>query len=199
MLNIIYACNDKLFKGLYLSILSILKRTDKNINFYILSGDLQHLNDQYKSISNKHLEMLEGMIKNFNDKSKITLLDCSKKYVDYFGKDFDVYRFTPYALFRLFIPSFEELNGVGLYLDVDTMANGDISLAFDIDTSDVEAVVCHDYLLNNTLKDEKLHFDSGVMLLNINEIRKTKYFDKALAFYKKYKPEMADQVALNST
>lgn len=198
MLNIIYSCNDKIFDGLYLSILSILRRTKSEIHFHVLTGNLTNLNPDYTALSLDHQSKLDVMIKSFNKNNEFSVIDCAKQYQDYFGKEYDVFRFTPYAIFRLFIPSFSCFKGANLYLDVDTLANGDISKAFNVDISKVEMCVCHDYLI--TLHDNNpnnISFNSGVLLINVDMVRQTKYFDKALELYKKTNPDMADQVVLN--
>ncbi|MCQ2748137.1 MAG: hypothetical protein MJ223_02675 [Mycoplasmoidaceae bacterium] len=59
MLDIVYCCNDKVFDGLYLSILSILRRTSQNINFYVITGNLLEIKDTYLALSDFHKQLLE--------------------------------------------------------------------------------------------------------------------------------------------
>jgi len=197
--NIVYSCNDELFDGLYLSILSILRRTKETINFYVMTADLQTINNLYKPISQEHISLLNDLIKSYNQSNTLNILDCTEKYIKTFGGKFDVDLFTPYTLLRLFIPEFKDIDGLVLYLDVDTMINSNIKEAWEIDMNCVEMCVCHDYWINSIKQQQKLIFNCGVLLMNIDFIRFTNYFDKAINFIVKYKPTLADQAALCNT
>lgn len=198
MLNIVYCCNDKIFDGLYLSILSILKRTKHSINFYILTGDLTVINTNYQPLSNKHISILKQMIKSFNKQNTLTVYDAGKRYLSNFGK-VDIAKVTPYNMFKLFIPEFKYHGNELLYIDTDTMANGDVAIAFDVDMTKAELCVCHVYNIQLVFGKDTTYFNGGVFLMNLDLIRKNHYFEKALDYYLKNKPLTLEEAALNKT
>jgi len=197
--KVLYSCNDGLFDGLVLSILSILRRTKEVMHFYVLTADLTFMNPNYKALSAKHIAQLEQLIKAFNPSNSLTILDAKDKYIKQLGDKYDVVHFTPYALFRLLIDQFNELDDLILYLDVDTLANADIAQVWNTDMNCVEICVCKDYWLNNNKQSEYPMFNSGVMLINLDFIRMTKYFTQAIHYLIDKKPKMADQQALFDT
>ncbi|MCQ2748138.1 MAG: hypothetical protein MJ223_02680 [Mycoplasmoidaceae bacterium] len=100
-------------------------------------------------------------------------------------------------MFKLFIPSFEYKGNKLLYLDVDTMANGDISLAFDINMDNAEICACHVLNIQIVFGNNSSYFNGGVFLINLQEVRKTNLFERALSYYLKYKPMTLEEAALN--
>ena len=141
----------------------------------------------------------DDLIKRFNSNNVITLLDATDMYFSIFEKDKDIFRFTPYAMLRLLIPHFDCFSGIVLYLDGDTLANNDISYAFDVDMEGYEMCVSKDLIHSEVINDGTMIFNTGVLLINVDYIRKTKCFDAAIQFYLKYRPDMIDQACLNAT
>jgi len=183
-----------MFDGLYLSILSILKRTKSTINFYFLSGDLTELKDSYHSLTLKHKTILTKLVRKYNKNNSFIEIDCSKVFWKYVGKtEINLNHWTPYTLFRLLISDLD-FKGKVLYLDGDMLINGDISKAFEEDISMYEICVCHDV---TKLKTRKRWFNAGSILINTSMIRKTNLFKKAFKYSIEEQPSFFDQDALN--
>lgn len=196
-LNVVYTCNDKLFDGLYLSILSILNRTNSTINFYVFSGTFTEIKDTYVGVSKKHIDILQKLVKSFNEKNEVKYFDCTALYNNSIAKskNLRVKRNSPYAILRLFIDRIVTSNDKVLYIDTDTMFNDDINTIFNFNISNYEVGVCHDVL--TPTRGGKDYFNSGVILFNLKLCRKNKVFKKTIEYLTINTPKLIDQDALN--
>lgn len=195
-LKVIYSCNDKYFDGLYLSILSMIRRTKNKIEFNVLTADFSKYNKSFLSLSKQHMKIIDSLVKSYG--SSVNFFDLTKNYFAFFGIKKDnvlIRKYSPYTLLRLLIYQLPNFAGTYLYIDIDTLINGDIKEAFDVDIDGYEIVACHDRNLGK--KNNNTYFNAGVMLLNMDEIKKTRLFEKALKYFISEKPLLADQAALN--
>ena len=100
---------------------------------------------------------------------------------------------------RLFADMIPEIPYKIIYLDTDTIVNGDLKELFKIDITDYE-LACVDDLynwLNPYRWKVKHYFNSGVLLLNMKAIRKTKLFKNSREMVATKKMFSPDQDALN--
>lgn len=193
-LTIVYCGNDKMFDGLYLSILSIVRRTKAKINFFLLTGDLTEYKEDYYSLTNKHEQIIRDLIVKHNSESTFDIVDCAKNFKDKInGRVVNLNHWTPYTLFRLFIC---ELGFVGkvLYLDGDILINGDISEAFNENIENHELCAVHGVM---ALKKKNHWFNAGVLLINTEIVSQTNLLSKAFEYCIKNKPAYMDEDALN--
>ena len=77
MINLLFTGNDKIFDGLALSLISIVKHCSEPLNVIVLTMDLQELNENYKSLERSKIDTLEEYIKNVNAESSIKLVDIT--------------------------------------------------------------------------------------------------------------------------
>lgn len=98
--------------------------------------------------------------------------------------------FPPIVYGRLFIEKILPLDiDKILYLDTDVIVYNDIDSLYDIDLSSFYCAACRDISIEQFAKFElakrnvKRYFNSGVMLLNMKEIRNKKIGDKLLQTY----------------
>ncbi|XQP55688.1 MAG: glycosyltransferase family 8 protein [Mycoplasmoidaceae bacterium] len=194
MIKIVYACNDGYFDGLYLSILSIVRRTRQPISFYLLSGDFTDLDKKYTILSNKHSKIINDLVKEYNSKSSFEVLDCTDLANKYIHVKHNKH-FSPYANLRLLMHFLKPLTDKLIYLDSDVMVCGDINELYNINVDGYELAACHNWWFRHTLT--KNTFNSGVLLINMDECKKTDYFNKALALLNSHSYKWADQTALN--
>lgn len=200
-IKIVYCCNDAVFDDLYLSILSILRRTKSLVDISILSADLTDFSSKYIPIKNQHLSALVSLVKKFNISNTLQTIDCRNIYfrlVKKFSKDNKIKQsnHTPYTYFRLLLEHINKLKGKIIYLDTDVMANKDIKSLYDLDISNYELGACHDIIFQ---KENPKYFNAGVLLLNLNMIRKTHFLDKAFKWAMQNDSKYYDQDALNSS
>lgn len=200
MINLLYCGNDKVFDGLMISLLSASKNTKDSIRAYVLTMDLSDIDEKYQPLTEKHRKFLEDMIREQNSQSSITLLDITKIYKSSMLNSKNLKNhFTPYAQLRLFADMIPEIPYKVIYLDTDTIVNGDLKELFKISIADYE-LACVDDLynwLNPYRWKVKHYFNSGVLLLNMKAIRKTKLFKNARELVANKKMISPDQDALN--
>ena len=200
MINLLFCGNDKVFDGLLISLLSASKNTKETIRAYVLTMDLSDINPKYQPITEKHRKFLDDMIKENNPNSSVTLIDITDLYKSSMLNSKNLKNhFTPYAQLRLFADMIPELPYKLIYLDTDTIVNGDLKELFKIDISDYE-LACVDDLynwLNPYRWRVKHYFNSGVLLMNMKNIKKSKLLKKSRELVANKKMISPDQDALN--
>ena len=200
MINLLYGGNDKVFDGLMISLLSASKNTKETIRAYVLTMDLSDVNPKYQPLNENHRKYLDDMLKEQNPASSATLIDITDIYKSSMLNSKNLKNhFTPFAQLRLFADMIPELPHKIIYLDTDTVVNGDLKELNKIDISNYE-LACVDDLYNwlNPYRWKVRHyFNSGVLLLNMKEIKKTKLFKKSRELVANKKMISPDQDALN--
>ena len=197
MINVLFCGNDKVFDGILTCVLSIFKRSNNNepYTFYVFTMDVSHIKEQYKPISDKQIEFLNKVIKEYNIDNQIKKIDVTNLYMKEFASCPNESAYcSPYTLIRLFADIVDGLPDKILYLDVDVLFNKDIHLLYDIDISSYEYAASRDhygkYLLNPN------YINAGVILMNLKKMKETKILTKARALLKVKKLVFADQSAL---
>lgn len=193
-MNVLYCGNDYIAKGMFISLLSMIKKTTKTINAYILSMNLASYNPNYKIVSEAKIKLMEEILSKYG-KINIKLIDMTNIFLEHMkdgcGMDNS---YTPYALLRLYIDEID-LPSKLLYLDTDTIVANDISLLYDINIDDYEMGVVKDHMGQWFIGN--MYFNSGVLLLNLDKLKQTKLFIRARELCKNKKIAFADQSALN--
>ena len=200
MINLLYGGNDKVFDGLMISLLSASKNTKDTIRAYVLTMDLSDVNEKYQPLNEQHRKYLEDMLKEKNPDSTVTLIDITDIYKSSMLNSKNLKNhFTPFAQLRLFADMIPEIPYKIIYLDTDTVVNGDLKELFKIDITNYELAAVKDLYnwLNPNRWKVKKYFNSGVLLLNMKEIRKTKLFKKSRELVANKKMISPDQDALN--
>lgn len=197
MINVLFCGNDKVFDGILTCVLSIFKRSNNNepYTFYVFTMDVSHIKEQYKPISDKQIEFLNKVIKEYNIDNQIKKIDVTNLYMKEFASCPNESAYcSPYTLIRLFADIVDGLPDKILYLDVDVLFNKDIHLLYDIDISSYEYAASRDhygkYLLNPN------YINAGVILMNLKKMKETIILTKARELLKVKKLVFADQSAL---
>ena len=188
VINICYITDKNYFLPTLVSILSVAENcSESHINIYVICSD----------VSQKHIKILRNL------KSKnisIIVKNVENPYTDLGEKHIYVSRT---ALLKFSVPNlFPNLDKI-LYLDSDILVCKDLENLYNIDlnnsyaavVSDMEAVSeykCHYKLeLNN-------YFNSGVMLLNLQKIRKDNITQKFIELKSnEYQQQFMDQDVIN--
>lgn len=195
MINTAYAGNAKMFDGILISALSTVKNTKEAMTVYLLTMDLTDISPTFTPLNESHRAFLEKVYTSVNADSRVILADMGEYYRETLknspnGEN----EYTPYAFLRLYLPKIKGLDKV-LYLDTDTVICGDISSLYNTDISDYEYAAALDYY-GKVFMGYK-YINSGVMLMNLDVIRKTGLFDNAVALCKRKKLFLPDQTALH--
>ncbi len=194
-MNILF-CGDKgVCEGIFLSALSICKNTNEAINFYILTASV----GTHTAIPQNFADKLQMTIENKNSGNKVTLLDISEIFSQYLPLANMGTRFTPLCMLRLFADVVSEIPDRILYLDTDILCRADFKEFYYSDITDIEISGVPDrygkWFFGNIFKHDYLN--SGVLLMNMSNIRKSGLFEKCRSLCREKKMFMPDQSALN--
>lgn len=204
MINIVFCGNYKVFDGILINLLSLIKHTKAPLCVYVLTMDLKKYNKEFIPINIKQVNFLEKLLKEVNPNSKVIRIDLTEEFLkDYEDSYVIKSEFTPYALLRLYIDVIDKIPNKIIYLDTDTVINNDISELYNIDISKYELGVVKDlfnwfYIYRwKFCKNNESYFNTGVLLINIEKVKETKLFTRAREFLKTNKRHYIDQDALN--
>lgn len=195
MINILLCGNEKVFDGALTQLLSITNRTKETINCYIFTMDISRIKPEYKCITDEQVAFLDRVIKSKKIDNKVTKIDVTNLYENEFYKCKNETAYcTPYTLLRLLADLVPDLPNKILYLDIDMMANDDISKLYNTDISEYEyAAVKEKYGSIFIWPD---YINAGMLLLNMEKIKETKLLEKARNLIKTKKMLFADQDAI---
>ena len=197
MINVLFSGNEKVFDGVLTCVLSILKRTDTKepFRFYVYTMDATRVKPEYTPISDSLIEILDGIVIEYNAENSMVKVDVTELYEKEFAHCPNEQAYcSPYTLLRLFADIVPDMPDKLLYLDVDILFNRDIRLLYDIDITEYEYAAARDhfgkYLLNPN------YINAGVLLFNMKKIRETGLLEKSRKLIKEKKLVFADQSAV---
>ena len=132
--NVMFCGNDKVFDGMVIVVLSIIKYYKGPLNINILTMDLTNIEKRFKAINEEHRILLESIIKEVNKDSSVKLYDLTDIFNDEMNSNninIDTH-YTPYIFLRLLSDKVANLPKKILYLDCDLVVYDDISKLFNI-------------------------------------------------------------------
>ena len=195
MINILLCGNEKVFDGALTELISITNKTKESIKCYIFTMDVSRIKKEYTCIKDEQIEFLNKVVKSKNKENEVIKIDVTSLYEKEFGncKNENAYC-TPYTLLRLLADLVEQIPEKILYLDIDMMAQNDISTLYNTDISNYEyAAVKEKYGSIFIWPD---YINAGMLLLNMKKIKETKLLEKARILIKTKKMLFADQDAI---
>ena len=127
MINLMFCGNKKVFDGLIIAMLSILKHTKEPLHLFILTADLHEINEDFVPLGEEERIKLASILKDANEKNEITLVDITDNYKREMlvGANMDT-NYTPYIFLRLFADEIKEIPDKVLYLDADIVVYDDL-------------------------------------------------------------------------
>ncbi len=196
MIQLLCSGNSGVFKGMLITALSIRKHTRDSVTLHVLTMDLRDLDPSFQPITQDQAARLEAVYREANPAGRVVTHDLTGEYRKaLLGSPNGGTRFTPYCFLRLFADRIPGLPDKLLYLDTDTVLNGDISELYNIDLGDYEFAGVPDYY--GKWFFGRSYVNSGVLLLNMRRIRITGLFRKAVRMCREKKVFLPDQTALN--
>lgn len=193
---VLYAGNIRVFDGMVISLLSMVKHHRGPLHIYLFTMDLRDIDPAFAPITEAQRRYLEELCQSVHPKSRVTLTDAGECYRQTLlhapNQD---NQYTPYTFLRLFADRFPFLPDKLIYLDTDTVLCGDIALLYEQELGDAEFAGvrdrygCHFFGIN--------YLNAGVLLLNLAKIRETGLFRRALDACARKKIFLSDQTALN--
>ena len=195
MINLMFCLNGKFMDGIIISLLSITKHTNEQLNVYVLTVDLHELDPAFTPFTQSQVEVLNKIVKAKNPSSNVTLIDITEMFKQEMMKTANMKtHYTPYILIRLFSDKIPELPDKILYLDCDIVCYKDIKEIFDTDMTNYEVGVATDAIGRHFIN--KKYINSGVVLMNLKKIRENGSFEKARNMVKNKMMAMPDQTAI---
>ena len=197
MINILYTGNCKVFDGILTSLISILKRESENREFNVIlfTMDVTRIKPDYAPVTDEQAAFLEKVLKDYNENSRVTLIDVTDLYEKEFGYSPNEGAYcSPYTLIRLFADEIENIPDKLLYLDVDLMFMKDITLLYDTDVTGYEYAAARDHYGKFLIQPN--YINAGVILFNMSEVKRTGLLKKARELIKTKKLVFADQSAI---
>lgn len=194
-MNILYCGDRNVCQGIFLSVLSVCKHTAGKLCIYILTANV----DGHAPIDQSFATQLQDTLTEKRPGSRVFLLDISQVFGSYLPLANMGTRFTPYCMLRLFADLIPQIPDRILYLDTDVLCRGDFSGLYQLNDWDFEIAGVPDrygkWFFGNPLKHDYLN--SGVLLMNTENIRKSGLFQKCRLLCRDKKMFMPDQSALN--
>lgn len=196
MISLLYCGNEGVFDGVLTSLLSILKRSEKDTyRVYIFTMGLTRIKDTYTPISDRLIAFLNKVVKSYDERNEVIKVDVTENYERDFHKCPNEGAYcSPYTLIRLFADQVDVIPDKVLYLDTDIMFNRDVHLLWDIDVTDYEYAAARDHYGKYLCYPNFVN--AGVLLFNMKKCRETGLFEKARGWIKKKKLTFADQSAI---
>ena len=198
VIPIFYASDENYIPYLAVSLFSLKAHKSKGQNYKI------HI--LYTGAQGENVAKIKGMAE---EEFSIEFIDVAKELR--LISDCMVCRdyYTPAIFYRLLIPQLFPGYDKALYLDCDTVALADVSELYNIDIQDkyigavadqaVAAVDAFRLYVKNALDIEpEKYFNSGVIVLNLNELRKINFYQTFYSILDSYDFTVApDQDCLN--
>lgn len=196
IINLLYCGNEKVFDGMMISLLSIIRHTKHELHVYVMTLDLRDVDNRNIPINSNQTTYLENMIQEVNPKSYIKLIDITQIFKQEMNQSPNLKTsYTPYTLVRLYADTVSIIPDHILYLDTDTVANGNIESLFEFDITEYEMAGVIDYLGKWFID---IHYiNAGILYLNMKKIRETGLFKNARKMCAEKKMWFPDQSALN--
>ena len=186
VIPIFYACDDAFVKFTLVSLHSMKKKASRDFEY--------HVYVLHTSISE---EMKQRLYELEDENFKVTFEDVTD-YLESISKKLpirDYYSNTTY--FRLFIAEMFPEYDKAIYIDSDTVIQGDISRMFNTDIGEAYVGACHDTVFINIPPygsySEKVlgisrynMFNAGILLINCEQFRLCYVLDKFIHYLHEY-------------
>ncbi len=199
-MNILFCGDRHIEDGLMIAVASLLRHTEDVLNIWILTMEITTDKQQFFPVSERTAAYLDTYVKEKDARNSVTLMDIT----DLFEKDLPEAnmetRFTPYCMLRLFTDEIEGMPDRILYLDNDVICRRNLKPFYWQDMDGYEVAGVLDYYGRWFFRRRFYRMDylnSGVLLLNMNEIRETGLFEKCRERCKEKQMFMPDQTAIN--
>ena len=196
-MNILYCGDNNITNGLIISILSLIKHTDEELNIYVLTMKYE----KYKPLSKNVIKVLDKKLKEKNKNSKINLIDITNKVIKCLPTANLSTRFTPYCMLRLYADKVDELPSKILYLDNDVVALKDFTDFYNLDITNYDIAGVFDYYGSHIYRKKiiiKDYLNSGVLLMNLDRIKDNNLFEKCRIRCRDKEMLLPDQEAINT-
>ncbi|MCD8326951.1 MAG: hypothetical protein LUC90_09835 [Lachnospiraceae bacterium] len=203
MINILYCGDRNIEDGLMISVLSLLRNVEEELNILVLTLSLSQEETGSRDIypvTEKIIQYLDRRVKEQNDQSRVRLIDATERFKKQMPTANMATRFTPCCMLRLFADQIPEIPDRILYLDNDVVCRRNPGDFYHQDMESWELAGVLDYYGKWFFRRNLFRMDylnSGVLLLNMKKIRQTGLFERCRVLCREKKMFMPDQSAIN--
>jgi lipopolysaccharide biosynthesis glycosyltransferase len=198
-MNVLYCLDANVQQGLILSVLSLLGQVKEGLHIYVLTLDFTFQNKKISPVQDDVISYLQNKLQEQNENNSIRVYEMS----DYFQKEVPdknmSTRFTPCCMLRLFADEIDLPERI-LYLDTDVLCRKDPSAFYHQSLEQKEMAGVLDYYGSwffYRKPFERSYMNSGVLLLNLKEIKKSGLFKNCRYMCTHKEMFMPDQSAIN--
>ena len=177
IIHIFYACDDNFIKFTAVSLASMKKNASKERRY--------HIHVLHTTVK----EETQGLLLQMADEVFTVTFDDVSGYLDGLCETLplrDYYSNSTY--YRMFIADMFPHIDKAIYIDSDTVVQGDISELYDYDVSEYDVGACHEqamvqvdvygtYVEKNIGIDRNAFFNAGVLLINCRRFRENKVLE----------------------
>jgi lipopolysaccharide biosynthesis glycosyltransferase len=194
-IEIIFAGDRKMVKGVFLCLLTVAHYTKKAVNVHFLTMTVRTKKFKGDAVTEEDLAFLKNYFGHGEYPMTFEAVNVGPLYKKTLGGTANENTgFTPYTLLRLFAPDLLKMDHA-LYLDADIMTSSSLEPLWDIDISDYELAGVIDHIGKYWMP--KGYFNAGVMDLNLKAIRESHLFEKSIVYVAHHFLFMPDQTAVN--
>lgn len=205
-INIMYCGDSNIALGVVMSILSIVDVMADAFDFIILTASLEACGKVYMPFDQRIAGALDSAVKKKNLNSSVTLRDVTDVFTAEPPTANLATRFTPCCMLRLYADMAQGMPQRILYLDSDVICRRDFSDFYSRDMQGTELCGVLDrygkwFFKKNPKNPLSLfkfdYLNSGVLLLNMEEISKSGLFEKCRRACRDKEMLLPDQSSLN--
>ncbi|MCI1935237.1 MAG: glycosyl transferase [Bifidobacteriaceae bacterium] len=200
-MNILYSGDSAMKDGLLISILSLTDNVREPLHVYVLTATISTKEKAFSPVPQSQVDFLDSLVKKSNPESSVKRIDVTSEFLAHPPTaNIDTF-FTPYCMLRLYA-DLVDLPDRLLYMDTDVVCRQDCTAFYHQDMEGMEIAGVLDYygkwfFKENYLKWGLDYLNSGLLLLNMAEIKRTELFRKCRDLCSSKKLFMPDQSALN--
>ncbi len=197
-MNILYCGDNNTMDGLIVSVLSLLRTVREPFNIYIFTLRYEQDGRICEPLTEEFASWLSELVRGRNG-GTVQLFNIEREFRAFPPTANLGTRFTPSCMLRLYADLFPLPDRI-LYLDYDVVCRRDFSEFYQMPLEGVEVAGVLDYYGKWFFRRKPFHFDylnSGVLLLNLPEIRKTRLLERCRRRCRDVRMFLPDQSAIN--
>ena len=202
-MNILFCGDSNAEDGVLIATLSLLKNSGaEELHIYVLTMYTRNYKKKYHPFSKHAADYIRSLLVKQNPNNTLRLIDCTSLFIEENPAANMKNHFTPYAMLRLFSDQLPQIPHRILYLDDDVIVRRSLRTFYKQDLTNVQLVGVLDYwgrFFFHNYHEHKIfdYINSGVLLLNMEEIKETKLFARVRHMMQVKNMFMPDQSAIN--
>lgn len=197
-MNILYCGDQNIADGVFLSVLSLLAHTTQPLRVYLLTAEME--SEGVRPLPSDFAKYLDCLLKERRPGSGAVLQNITPLFAAQPPAANRKTRFTPMCMLRLYADEAPCLPDHVLYLDSDVLCRRDPTAFYQQDMTgwELAGVLDHygKWFFRRSLRTMD-YLNSGVLLLNLNQIRESGLFARCRARCQEKRMFLPDQSAIN--